>query len=136
MNRPIPWKKYPIAAGTIFPISVSESDGWFSTVERSNCTNFASPCVCESVANLNERGLATSHDVGISGKKGHDQNALKERTKNRLRIGFGAPPHLPNADYAEGERERHEKRSDLVGGVVEIIEHWARSRLEGPRSVP
>jgi hypothetical protein len=36
MNRPIPWKKYPIAAGTILPRFVHESDGWFWIRELSN----------------------------------------------------------------------------------------------------
>lgn len=31
-----------MAAGTIFPMLVIASEGWFWTVERSNCTNFAS----------------------------------------------------------------------------------------------
>ena len=30
----MPWKKYPMAAGTIFPMSVIASEGWFWTVER------------------------------------------------------------------------------------------------------
>jgi hypothetical protein len=65
--------------------------------------------VGEPVAQFYERGLATSHDVRISGKKGDNQNALDERTKNRSRIGTCPPPHFTDADYAESEGERHEK---------------------------
>jgi hypothetical protein len=80
-------------------------------------------CVCESVANLDERRLPTSHNIRIPGQKGHDQNTLKERTQNRSRIATCAPSHFSDADYAEGERERHKKRSNFVRGVVEIVEH-------------
>jgi hypothetical protein len=81
------------------------------------------PGARELVAKLDERGLTSLHDVRISGNESHYDDALKKRTQDRSQIGPCAPSHFSDADHAEDESERHEQRSDLVSGVVEIVEH-------------
>ena len=85
----MPWKKYPMAAGTIFPISVIESEGWFWTVERKQLHKLRIPGVGELVAKLDKRGLAAPHDVGITGNESHDDNAL-ERAPRMARMSESA----------------------------------------------
>jgi hypothetical protein len=70
------------------------------------------------------------HDVRMSGNESHDDDALKEGTQDRSQIGTCALSHFSDADHAEDESERHEQRSDFVSGVVEIVEHELRSRVE------
>ena len=71
----MPWKKYPMAAGTIFPMFSDCVRGLVLDGGAQQLHKLRIPGVGELIAKLNERGLAALHDVGIAGNEGHDDNA-------------------------------------------------------------
>ena len=136
MNRPMPWKKYPMAAGTILPRFVHESDGWFLDAGAEQLNELRVARSRELAPHFDERLLARLHRGRVSSNQGHDDDRPEERAENGARVRTRPPAHLANAEHAEQKRERHEESPNVLGGGVEVGERGhVKIPAEGPSSL-